>query len=260
MGTPETVVRPGHIDEAEWAARIDLAACYQLFDHLGWTEGIFNHISARVPGPERHYLVNPFGLHYAEVTASNLIKVDVTGKNVDNSPYQGNPAGFAIHGAIHAARDDLHCVIHTHTTAGMAIAIKKEGLKHDDFYGAILAGSVAYHDFEGITVRADEGARLIRSMGDKPHMILRNHGLLATGRNVPEAFVNHWTLQRACEVQVAADAVRGESLVLDPKIHAQVAIDRQAIGSSPAVMRMFFDAMVRRMEMARERRFVDWRS
>jgi ribulose-5-phosphate 4-epimerase/fuculose-1-phosphate aldolase len=260
MGKSELIARPTHLSEAEWQVRLDLAACYQLFDFLGWTEGIYNHISARVPGPERHYLVNPFGLHYAEVTASNLLKVDLRGANVEPSAYQGNAAGFAIHGAIHGARVDAHCVIHTHTTAGMAIALKQEGLRHDDFYGAILAGQVAYHDFEGITVRGDEGERLVRSLGDCNVMILRNHGLLACGVDVPSAFATHWTLQRACEVQAGAAAIAGPNIVLAAAIHEQVARDRRAFDATGSVPRVFFDAMVRRMTMARARRYVDWRS
>jgi ribulose-5-phosphate 4-epimerase/fuculose-1-phosphate aldolase len=260
MGRNEPVVRPAQFNEAEWRARLDLAACYHLFDYLGWTEGIFNHISARVPGAERLYLVNPFGLHYAEVTASNLLKVDLQGRNVEPSPYTGNLAGFAIHGAIHGARDDLHCVIHTHTTSGMAIALKQDGLRGDDFYGAILAGAVAYHDFEGITVRPEESVRLVQSLGNKHHMILRNHGLLAAGRDVPDAFANYFTLQRACDVQAAAGAIRGDNVTLPPSVVEQVAHDRRAFDSKGTNARAFFDGMVRRMAMAREQRFVDWRS
>ena len=205
MGVAETDrTRPGNISAAEWALRQQLADCYHVFDHLGWTEAIFNHISLRIPGPEHHFLMNPFGLNYDEVTASNLVKVDVNGENVDPGPYRGNPAGFAIHGAIHASRGDAQCLIHTHTTAGMAVACKATGLSHDNFYGALLHGRVAYHDFEGITVRPDERVRLVASLGDKDVLILRNHGLLALGSNLPAAFLLYWTLQRACEVQVMA--------------------------------------------------------
>ncbi len=259
MGRNEPAAAPHGIAADEWQVRLDLAACYQLFDYLGWTEGIFNHISARVPGPDRHYLMNPFGLHYAEVTASNLIKVDVAGRLVTPSAYPGNPAGFAIHGAIHGARDDLHCVIHTHTTAGMAIALKEGGLKQDDFYGAIVAGNLAYHDFEGITVRAEESDRLVRSLGNKNMMILRNHGLLAAGCSVPEAYFTYWTLQRACEVQVCANAIPGPNIALDAAIHAQIIDDRKAFDKSGSLPRTLFDAMIRRMEIARTRQFVDWR-
>ena len=259
MGKGESVTPPNAIVEAEWKVRLDLAGCYQLFDYLGWTEGIFNHISARVPGQDRHYLMNPFGLHYAEVTASNLIKVDVAGNLIGPSAYPGNPAGFAIHGAIHGARDDLHCVIHTHTTAGMAIALKKDGLKHDDFYGAIAFGAVAYHDFEGITVRAEESDRLVKSLGDRTMMILRNHGLLAGGRSVAEAFFTYWTLQRACEVQVCADAMPGPNISLNRGVHDQITHDRKAFDSTGTLPRAFFDGMIRRMEIARTRQFVNWR-
>lgn len=258
MGPIDTPGRPDGMSEVEWRVRLDLAACYQLFDYLDWTSGIFNHISARVPGPDRLYLMNPYGLHYAEVTASNLIKVDVHGNVVGESRYPGNPAGFAIHGAIHAARDDLHCVIHTHTVAGMAIAQKAGGLRHDDFNGAILHGAVAYHDFEGITVRPEEGARLVRSLGERNVMILRNHGLLAAGKDIPTAFLVYYNLENACRTQLAADALRGPDIALPPEILAQVARDRAAFDRSGQTARLLFDGMVRRMAMARSGRYVDW--
>jgi ribulose-5-phosphate 4-epimerase/fuculose-1-phosphate aldolase len=190
--------------EAERAARVQLAACYRIFDLLGWTEMIFNHITVRVPGPEVRFLINPFGLHYREVKASNLLLIDIDGNALRESPWPVNRAGFVIHAAIHAAVPDAHCVMHTHTTTGMAVACLKQGLSHDNFYGAMLHGRVAYHDFEGITVDPGEQSRLVRDLGDKPAMILRNHGLLAWGPSVPEAFMMLWTLQRACDVQVMA--------------------------------------------------------
>ena len=148
--------------EEEWAVREDLANCYHLIDYMGWSETIFNHISARVPGPENHYLVNPFGLLYTEVTPENLLKVDLQGEKVDPSPYDANPAGFALHSAIHGARSDIHCVIHTHTTQVAAIAQKTHGFSHNDFYGAQIFGRVSYHTFEGITLFADEKERMLR--------------------------------------------------------------------------------------------------
>ena len=204
--------RPAAIDEEEWRLRLELAACYRLFDYLGWTELIFNHITVRVPGGEgaaARYLINPYGLNYSEVTASNLVCIDVAGKKLDASPHPVNAAGFVIHSAIHAARPDAHCIIHTHTTAGMAVACKAHGLRHDNFYSAMLAGRVGYHDFEGITTDAAEQPRLVASLGAKDVLILRNHGLLVVGAHVPAAFSTMWTLQRACEVQYAADAMAG---------------------------------------------------
>jgi len=149
MGNVDTSVlgKPAHVSDAEWRLRIELAAAYRVFDWYGWNETIFNHITVRVPGPERHFLINPFGLWYDEVTASNLVKVDLQGNPVAPSEYPINRAGFIIHSAVHAARDDAHCIMHTHTTTGMAIACRRQGLQHDDFYGAMLIGRVAYHDF-----------------------------------------------------------------------------------------------------------------
>ena len=194
------------ISDSERAARVQLAACYRIFDHLGWTEMIFNHITLRVPGPEKLFLINPFGLHYREIGASSLILIDIEGNPVRESKWPVNRAGFLIHSAIHAAIDGAHCVMHTHTTTGMAVACLKEGLSPTNFYAAQLYGGVAYHDFEGITVEPEEKVRLVRSIGGKRAVILRNHGLLAWGPSLPEAFLTLWTLQRACDVQIASSA------------------------------------------------------
>jgi ribulose-5-phosphate 4-epimerase/fuculose-1-phosphate aldolase len=194
------------VSEAERAARVQLAACYRIFHHLGWTEMIFNHITLRVPGPERLFLINPFGLHYSEITASSLLLIDVEGNPVRESKWPVNRAGFVIHSAIHASVESAHCVMHTHTTTGMAVACLKDGLSPTNFYAAQLHGGIAYHDFEGITVEEGEKQRLVASIGGKRAVILRNHGLLAWGPSLPEAFMTLWTLQRACDVQIAASA------------------------------------------------------
>ena len=207
--------QPAAMSDEEWRLRLELAACYRLVDWIGWTELIYNHITVRVPAPAgapSQYLINPFGLHYCEVTATNLVLVDVDGNKVGDSPYPINAAGFVIHSAIHAARPDAHCVIHTHTTAGIATACKKGGLRSDNFYSAMLAGRVGYHDFEGITTGLDEQPRLVASLGTNDALILRNHGLLAVGAHIPLAFQTIWTLQRACEVQLAADSMAGENI------------------------------------------------
>lgn len=210
---------PGSImNQLEWDLRLELAACYRLFDWLGWAEMIFNHITLRVPGDEAHFLINPYGLHYAEVTAANLVKIATDGQAVGFSAHPVNPAGFVIHSAIHGARADAHCVIHTHTTAGMAVACKAEGLTHDNFYSAQFFGRVAYHDFEGISTNTAERRRLVDDLGCADVLILRNHGLLVVGPSVPEAFLNMWTLQRACEVQLAAASIPG----VNAKISADV--------------------------------------
>jgi len=198
------------VSDAERGARVQLAAAYRIFDFLGWTEMIFNHITLRVPGPRAEdsplFLINPFGLHYREITASSLVLIDVEGNPVRETKWPINRAGFVIHSAIHAALEEAHCVMHTHTTTGMAVACLRDGLSPTNFYAAQLHGRVAYHDFEGVTVEPAEKDRLVRDVGAKRAVILRNHGLLAWGPSVPEAFMMLWTLQRACDVQIAAGA------------------------------------------------------
>ena len=194
------------MEKTERVLRTQLAACYRIFDYMGWSEMIFNHITVKIPGDEHHFLINPYGLHYSEVTASNLVKVDIDGNIVEETDYAVNPAGILIHTAIHAARPEVHCIAHTHTSAGMAVACSEKGLRNDNFYSALLHNRIAYHDFEGITVMDDEKPRLVANLGDKTLLILRNHGLLACGRTIPEAFMNLWSLERSCEVQVTCDS------------------------------------------------------
>jgi ribulose-5-phosphate 4-epimerase/fuculose-1-phosphate aldolase len=198
--------RPASVSEAEWQARLQLAACYRVFDHLGWVEMIFNHITLRVPDEPEHLLINPFGLMYREVTASNLVKIDLAGNILSDSEWPINPAGLLIHSYIHAARPDTHCVMHTHTTTGTGVACLADGLDPNNFYAAQLRDKVAYHAFEGITVEPEEGPRLVGNLGDRNLMILRNHGLLALGPTLPAAFSALWTLQRACDIQMAAQS------------------------------------------------------
>lgn len=200
----DAFVRPRRFGADEWAARVQLAACYRIFDHLGWAELIYNHVSLRVPGEPLHFLINPFGLHYREVTASNLVKVDADGNIVGASDWPINPAGFSFHGAIHAALPDAHCVMHVHTTPTLAVCCLEDGLSFTNFYAAQLWGQVAYHDFEGITVRRDEGARFLASADGKPVLLLRNHGPVVMGATLARAFNLMWLVNRACEVQLAS--------------------------------------------------------
>jgi len=237
------------VTPAERAARVELAACYRIFDMLGWTELIFNHITLRVPGPQRVFLINPFGLHYSEVTASNLVAIDIDGRPVRAGQHPVNRAGFVVHSAIHARIDGAHCVMHTHTTAGSAVAGLESGLSHDSFYGAMLDGRVAYHDFEGVTVNPDEQQRLLHSIGDKKVVILRNHGLLAWGASIPEAFLWLWTLQRACEIQVSA-AGAGPTRRLAPAVLAQAAREGGAV--EPIVYDMVYAALKRKLDTVDE--------
>jgi ribulose-5-phosphate 4-epimerase/fuculose-1-phosphate aldolase len=208
------------VTDAERKARVELAAAYRIFNMLGWVEMIFNHITVRVPGPEVRFLINPFGLHYSEITASSLVLIDIDGNPLRESKWPVNKAGFVIHSAIHGAIDEAHCVMHTHTTTGMAVACLKDGLSATNFYAAQLHGGVAYHDFEGITVEAGEKDRLVASIAGKHAVILRNHGLLAWGPSVPEAFMTLWTLQRACDVQIASSAA-GTLNPIRPEVFAQ---------------------------------------
>jgi len=236
--------RPTHCSDAEWQARLELAACYRIFVLLGWTEIIYNHISLRVPGPERHFLINPFGLHYSEVTASNLLKVDLEGRLLHPSPWRVNAAGFTPHATLHANIDNAHCVMHTHTTAGMAVASSTAGLQITNFYAAQLGGRVAYHDFEGITVHADEGTRMLAAIGDKPAVILRNHGLLAWGPRLPGTLYTLWILQRACEIQLAGAAM-GPAIEIPREIQLKCQADAARVNTDPDFGRENFDALVR---------------
>ncbi|WP_321956557.1 class II aldolase/adducin family protein [Paraburkholderia bannensis] len=232
MSATAESTRPDWCDPQEWAARVQLAATYRVFHQMGWSELIFNHITLRVPGPHKHFLINPFGLAYDEIKASNLVKIDLEGKILSPGDYPINPAGFVIHSAIHANVEDAHCVMHTHTTAGLAVACMESGLASTNFYSAQLHGMVAYHDFEGITVHDDEKPRLLESMGDKRLLILRNHGLLAHGVSLAHAFALLWTLNRACEIQVVTDSMRGNAIPIDAAITARST--RDALQFSPA--------------------------
>ncbi|MDO8459262.1 MAG: class II aldolase/adducin family protein [Burkholderiaceae bacterium] len=232
----------------EWQARVELAACYRIFVMLGWTEMIYNHITLRLPDSvaqgEKQFLINPFGLHYSEVTASNLVKIDIHGTVLDDSPYPVNPAGFTVHAAIHDQLPDAHCVMHTHTTAGLAVACSATGLAQNNFYAAQLYGMVAYHDFEGITIHADEAPRLLHSIGNKPAVVLRNHGLLAWGQTLPQTFVTLWTLQRACEIQLATLSM-GAAIPVSDAIAQKCTRDSLQFDAKFGAGRDVFDAMRR---------------
>jgi ribulose-5-phosphate 4-epimerase/fuculose-1-phosphate aldolase len=231
----------------ERALRVQLAACYRIFAMLGWTELIYNHVTVRVPGPHRHFLINPFGLRYDEVTASNLVRIDLEGNTVDGSPHRVNPAGFVLHSTIHAGIEDAHCVMHTHTTAGCAVACSEAGLSWDNFYSAQLHDRVAWHDFEGITVHADEGPRVLRSIGNRPAVILRNHGLLSWGPTIPMAFAVLWTLQRACEIQVAGAAL-GATRTVPEAVRRRASADALQFDPRYGGGRDGFDALVRQVD------------
>jgi ribulose-5-phosphate 4-epimerase/fuculose-1-phosphate aldolase len=235
------------ISADEWMLRVQLAACYRIFDLLGWTEYIFNHITLRVPGPEKHFLINPFGLWYSEVTASNLLKIDLEGNTIGKSEWSANRAGFIIHSAIHAARPDAHCIMHTHTTAGLAVACQEQGITPNNFYGSQLYGRIAYHDFEGISVDLDERPRLVSSLGAYNVMVLRNHGLLICGGSVPEALARMLNVQRACEVQLAAEAAGKPITAIPAEICERAAAQGEAFDPA-GYGSLLFTALQRRVD------------
>jgi ribulose-5-phosphate 4-epimerase/fuculose-1-phosphate aldolase len=237
------------ISAEERALRVQLAACYRIFALLGWTELIYNHITLRVPGPERHFLINPFGLHYSEVTASNLVKIELEGRPVSPTRWPVNPAGFTVHAAIHAGIADAHCVMHTHTTAGMAVACSQAGLSMSNFYSAQLHGKLAYHDFEGITVHAGEGPRLLKNIGNRPAVILRNHGLLAWGDSLPRSFAILWLLNRACEIQLASTAM-GPVIAVPEDIQKKCTADSLQFDPRFGAGQDVFDALTRLIDKA----------
>ena len=241
------VLRNSRMSETEWQARQELAACYRVFAMLGWDEMIYNHITVKVPDEEDAFLINPFGLHFSEVKASNLVKIDIDGNKLDDSPYPVNLAGFVQHSVFHRNLPDAHCIMHTHTTAGMAVSSLEGGLQPVNFYAANFIGQLAYHDFEGVTVRSEEGERLVKNLGDKRAMLLKNHGILVMGRTLPEAFIKHWSLQRACEIQMATLSM-GTPLTIPPEVVAVHQRDLYKVQVPGGAGKADFDAMVRRVD------------
>jgi ribulose-5-phosphate 4-epimerase/fuculose-1-phosphate aldolase len=215
LSTVEIPPMKDRVSPEEWQVRVDLAAAYRLVAHYGWDDLIFTHLSARVPGPEHHFLLNPYNLMFEEVTASSLVKVDMNGHAVEPTPFITNAAGFTIHSALHMAREDAHAVIHLHTPDGQAVSAHADGLMPLTQTAMLVRDEIAYHDYEGVAVDLDERERLIADLGDKSAMILRNHGTLAVGETVGEAFVKIYFIERACEAQIKALSA-GESNISRP--------------------------------------------
>jgi ribulose-5-phosphate 4-epimerase/fuculose-1-phosphate aldolase len=207
----------GFVSEEEWKIRVDLAACYRLLNLYGWTDLVFTHISARLPGQEHQFLINPYGLLFEEITASSLVKVDQQGHKLDDSPYPVNPAGFTIHSCIHAGRDDAGCVLHTHSRAGVAVSAQRCGLLPISQQSTFIVPTLAYHDYEGVALREDEQPRLQVDLGRSNYLMLRNHGLLTVGSTVAEAFLNMYVFESACRIQIDAQA-GGELILINPEI------------------------------------------
>ena len=210
------------VSPEEWQARVDLAAAYRLVALHGWDDLVFTHISARVPGPAPHFLINPYGWLFEEITASSLVKVDLDGRKVMESPNEINPAGFTIHSAIHAARADAHCVMHTHSLNGVAVSAQKNGVLPVSQQSTLVLASLAYHDYEGIALRDDEKPRLVADFGDKTFLMLRNHGLLTVGASAADAFLAMYVFEAACTIQVRAQSGGGELVPVNPQIVAGV--------------------------------------
>src|SRR6185295_11945180 len=210
------------VSTEEWQARVDLAAAYRLVALYGWDDLIFTHISARVPGGDHHFLLNPYGMMFDEVTASSLVKVDLDGKIVMPSDYNINPAGFTIHSAVHAAREDALCVMHLHTENGIAVSAQKDGLLPISQQALFVLASLGYHEYEGLALNDEEKPRLVNDLGNKTFLILRNHGLLTVGQSVPDAFLSMFLLERACRIQILAQSGGGKLIPVSDKILAQI--------------------------------------
>jgi ribulose-5-phosphate 4-epimerase/fuculose-1-phosphate aldolase len=242
-------IRPlkGQVSEAEWRTRIDLAALYRLVALEKWDDLIFTHLSARVPGPEHHFLINPFGMYFEEVTASSLVKVDLDGNILMEGPYGINPAGFTIHSAVHAARQDAQFVMHVHTDQGVAVSAQREGLLPLSQHALAVMPHLAYHDYEGVALNLDERERLVADLGDKALMMLRNHGTLAAGATAAEAWVGLWHLERACKMQVMALSA-GRDGVLEAPQSARDEVAK-AVGRGFAGMaRLPWPGLLRRLD------------
>jgi len=211
------------VSPEEWQLRVDLAACYRLVALYGWSDLVFTHISARVPGPEHHFLINPYGLMFDEITASSLVKVDQDCNKLNDSPFPVNPAGFVIHSAVHAVREDVQCVLHTHTRAGVAVSAQKEGVLPISQQSTFVLASLAYHGYEGVAFRDDEKPRLQADLGNADYLMLRNHGLLTCGKTIADAFLSMYVFEATCQIQIAAQSGGGELTQVDPRIVQGVA-------------------------------------
>lgn len=229
MSQAKTASLRGQVSTGEWDARVDLAAAYRLVALYGWDDLVFTHISARVPGPEHHFLINPYGMMFEEITASSLVKIDLDGRVVMETPYQINPAGFTIHSAVHAAREDALCVMHLHTVDGVAVAAQKDGLLPISQHSLFALASIGYHDYEGVALNESEKPRLVTDLGNNNCLMLRNHGLLTVGATTADAFLMMYNLQRSCEIQIHAQAGGGELVFIPRPILEGIAEQSKAV-------------------------------
>jgi ribulose-5-phosphate 4-epimerase/fuculose-1-phosphate aldolase len=231
----------------EWAVRVDLAAAYRLVAHFRWDDLVFTHITARVPGPEHHFLINPYGMLFDEITASSLVKIDMQGNKVGENPWPINPAGFTIHSAIHAARHEVQCVLHTHTLNGIAVSAQKNGVLPISQQSIFVLNNLAYHDYEGVALREDEKPRLVADMGKKSFLMLRNHGLLTVGRNVAEAFQAMYLFETTCAVQVRAQA-GGELISVKQGIIDTAMEQAREVSNGMGPQQLIWPGLLRRLD------------
>ncbi len=233
------------VSPEEWQLRVDLAAAYRLVAMYGWSDLVFTHISARIPGPEHHFLINPYGLMFDEITASSLVKVDQNCNKLSNSPFPVNPAGFTIHSCVHQVREDAACIIHTHSRAGVAVSAQKAGVLPISQQSTFVLASLGYHDYEGVALREDEQPRLQADLGSNQFLMLRNHGLLTTGKSVADAFLAMYIFESACKIQVDAQA-GGELVMIDPQIlQGLAAVMKQATAGMGA--ELVWPALIRKL-------------
>ena len=234
------------VSAEEWQTRVDLAAAYRLVAHYGWDDLIFTHISARVPGSDHHFLINPYGQLFTEISASSLVKVDLDGNVLEETPYFINPAGFTIHSAIHAAREDVACVLHLHTVPGVAVACQEGGLLPLNQTAMLLNDEIAHHEYEGVALLLDERPRLVADLGDKSAMLLRNHGTLTVGPTIAEAFLTMYFFERACATQIAALA--GGTALHWPADSVQEVVRQQAKVGTGSVARLAWEGQLRMLD------------
>ncbi len=239
--------RQGTVSDDEWRTRVDLAACYRLVADFGWSDLVFTHITARVPGTEDQFLINPYGMMFDEITASSLVKIDLQGNKLDDSPFPVNPAGFTIHSAIHAVRHDAQCVLHVHSLNGVAVSAQAKGVQPLSQQSIFVLSSLAYHDYEGVALNDQEKPRLVADMGDKTYLMLRNHGLLTVGKSIADAFLNMYVFEAACTIQVRAQAGGGELIQIPPAIISGAQQQARAVTKSLGGM-LAWPGLLRRLE------------
>jgi ribulose-5-phosphate 4-epimerase/fuculose-1-phosphate aldolase len=236
------------VSEAEWQTRVDLAAAYRLVALYGWDDLVFTHLSARVPGPEHNFLINPYGMMFEEITASSLVKVDIKGNIVMDTPYPINPAGFTIHGAIHEARDNAHCVLHVHSINGVAISAQKNGVLPISQQSILVLSSLGYHDYEGLALNEDEKPRLVRDLGNNNFLMLRNHGLLTVAETIPDAFVYMYLFESVCMIQVRAQAGGGELIPVDARIIAGAQAQAKQVTKGMGAGALAWPSLLRKLD------------